>query len=328
VSDRRTDPEPQGSVASSTRLAGRLPNLVLGGVGKAGTTSLFWHLSQHPDICPSRVKEPRYFLALSSNDEVGTGTLPPLEGYAALFDRCGPERFAMDGTPHYFHGGRRLIDGMRRTLPDPRVVLTLRDPVDRVWSVFSFAKGMLQLPSEMTFDEYLDRCMALQRNHAPRPATARAYWSIRGGVYADFLPDWLEAFDEDRLQVVLFDRFAKDNRGTVRDLCAWLGIDTACVDRFDLSVENRSAGYRNRIVHRIALAANSERLLRDHRRLKAPLRRAYEAINGKARREKMPVEARARLRELFGPSNAAVAEMLRERGATDLPGWLASPTSP
>jgi sulfotransferase family protein len=326
VSDRRTDPE--AATATSTRVAGRLPNLVLGGVGKAGTTSLFWQLSQHPEICPSRVKEPRYFLALSTNDEVGTGTLPPLEGYTALFDRCGTERYAMDGTPHYFHGGRRLIDGLKRTLPDPRIVLTLRDPVDRVWSVFSFAKGMLQLPPQMTFDEYLDRCMALQRDHAPRPATGRAYWSIRGGVYADFLPDWLEAFPEDRLQVVLFDRFARDTRGTLRDLCGWLEIDTGYVDRVDLSVENRSAGYRNRIVHRLALAANSERLLRDRRRLKAPLRRAYEAINGKPRRERMPAEARARLRELFAPSNAAVAEMLRRRGATDLPPWLATPSSP
>ncbi len=37
----------------------RLPNLITPGVGKAGTTSLFWYLSQHPEICPSGVKEPR-----------------------------------------------------------------------------------------------------------------------------------------------------------------------------------------------------------------------------------------------------------------------------
>ena len=39
----------------------RLPNLVIAGVPKAGTTSLFNYLAQHPDICPSDVKETRYF---------------------------------------------------------------------------------------------------------------------------------------------------------------------------------------------------------------------------------------------------------------------------
>ena len=101
--------------------ADRLPNLLLAGIGKAGTTSLFWHLSQHPDICASRVKEPRYFLALSENDEDAEGVPAPLETYTALFDRCGSRRYAMEATPHYFHGGARLIDGLKRTLPDPRI---------------------------------------------------------------------------------------------------------------------------------------------------------------------------------------------------------------
>ena len=302
---------------------GRLPNLVLGGIGKAGTTSLFWHLSQHADICPSRVKEPRYFLPMSENDAIGDGTLAPIDGYAALFDRCHSARYAMDGTPHYFHGGRRLVDSIRGTLPDPCVVLTLRDPADRVWSVFSFAKGMMQLPADMPFESFLERCETLYRNDEPRPAEHRAFWSIRGGVYADYLPAWLEGFGNDRLRIVFFDDFARDATATVRDLCAWLDIDTACVDGFDFSVENRSAGYRNRVLHRLALAANTERLLRNQRRLKAPLRHIYERINGRPRVERMPADARAHLEELFAPSNAAVAAMLTARGYPDLPTWLA-----
>jgi hypothetical protein len=228
----------------------------------------------------------------------------------------------MDGTPHYFHGGRRLVDSIQDTLPDPHVVLTLRDPTDRVWSVFSFAKGMMQLPADMPFETFLDRCKTLYRDDAPRPERQRAFWSIRGGVYADYLPAWLEGFADDRLRVVFFDDFARDAAATVRDLCAWLEIDTACVDRFDFSVENRSTGYRNGLLHRLALAANTERLLRNQRRLKAPLRRVYETINGKQRRERMPTAARADLEELFAPSNAVVAAMLAERGYTNLPPWL------
>ena len=306
---------------------GRLPNLLLAGIGKAGTTSMFWHLSQHPDICPSRVKEPRYFLALSENDEGAEGIPPPLETYTALFDLCGPQRYAMEATPHYFHGGRRLIDGLQRTLPDPRIILTLRDPVDRIWSVYTFAKGRMRLPAEMTFEGYLEECERLFRAVAPRPRSDRAFWSIRGGVYADFLPVWLDSFSDERLRIVFFESFVRDVAASVRGLCEWLDIETSCVDSFALSVENRSSGYRNRLLHRIALAANQEGILRNRRRLKGPLRRVYRVVNGKTRRERMPADARAHLEDLFAPSNAVVAALLSERGYTDLPGWL-KPVAP
>jgi hypothetical protein len=310
---------------TSPATTGALPNLLLAGIGKAGTSSLFWYLSQHPDICASRVKEPRYFLALSENDEDANGIPAPLETYTTLFNRCGSQRFAMEATPHYFHGGRRLIDGIKQTLPDPRVVLTLRDPVDRAWSVFTFSKGRLRLPAEMTFDEYLDECEQLYRTNALRPRTDRAYWSIRGGIYADFLPVWLDSFSEERLRIVFFERFVRDVAGSVRELCAWLDIDTSCVDSFTLSAENKSSGYRSRLLHRAALAANRDGALRNRRRLKGPLRRVYQAVNGKTQRDQMPAAARTRLENLFAPSNAAVASQLLKRGYTDLPVWLRAP---
>jgi hypothetical protein len=303
--------------------AGRLPNLILAGVGKAGTTSLFWYLSQHPDVCACRVKEPRFFLSLSQADADATGVLPPLDPYAALFDHCRSERYAMEATPHYFHGGPRLIDGLKDALPDPRIVLTLRNPVDRVWSVFRFGKSMMTVPREMTFEEYLAVCERVFRDDAPRPATRRAYWSIRGGVYADYLPDWLDGFPDERLRIVFFERFAPEPAGAVKQLCDWLDVDATCVDSFELSVENRSIGYRNPVLHRLALALNGERLLRNRRRLKAPLRRLYEVVNGRRTHERMPPASRARLEEMFAPSNAAVAARLVERGYTDLPPWLA-----
>ena len=87
----------------------RLPNLVIAGVGKAGTTSLFWYLSQHPDICASHEKEIRYFAALTE----GGSELPPLESYAAHFRHCRGERYALEASPQYFHGGARVVAAVR-----------------------------------------------------------------------------------------------------------------------------------------------------------------------------------------------------------------------
>src|SRR6478672_9942638 len=100
-------------VLNSEQLApDNLANLLLAGVGKAGTTSLYWYLSQHPGVCRSTTKETRYFLPLSTVDADMSGQLPAVSEYAAYFARCRKERYRIEATPHYFHGGERLILGI------------------------------------------------------------------------------------------------------------------------------------------------------------------------------------------------------------------------
>src|SRR3954463_13629169 len=94
----------------------RLPNLVIAGVAKAGTTSLFNYLAQHPDICASDVKETRYFEPLRYGE-----VLPPIESYTAHFRHRQGERYALEATPTYFYGGRDVPPGIRVTLPPGRV---------------------------------------------------------------------------------------------------------------------------------------------------------------------------------------------------------------
>ena len=84
---------------------GRLPNLIIVGLGKAGTTSLFWYLSQHSDVCASTVKEPGYFLPAAEGLE-----LPPIGQYASYFKECGRERYRMEASPQYFHGARPVME--------------------------------------------------------------------------------------------------------------------------------------------------------------------------------------------------------------------------
>ena len=132
---------------------GRLPNLVIAGVPKAGTTSLFSYLAQHPEVCGSDVKEPRYFNPLRLGGELG-----PIEEYTAHFAHCAGQRYAMEASPGYFYGGRTLARGLLEALPDPRVVLILRAPGERCWSWFRFVKTRLHIPKDMSFDVYLDRC--------------------------------------------------------------------------------------------------------------------------------------------------------------------------
>src|SRR3954452_21837040 len=108
----------------------RLPNLGIAGVSKGGTTSLFRYLAQHHDICPSEVKEVRYFEPLRYGE-----ALASIETYARRFEHCAGRRYRMEGTPSYFGGGRSVASAVRETLgDDARVLVCLREPVRRCWS--------------------------------------------------------------------------------------------------------------------------------------------------------------------------------------------------
>jgi Sulfotransferase domain len=294
----------------------RLPNLITPGVGKAGTTSLFWYLSQHPDVCPSDVKEPRYFAPLVFGEPLG-----PVEDYARHFSHCGGERYVMEASPQYFHGGKRMIDAIRGVLGQPRVLVVLRDPVARFWSSYRFAKAQLRLPATATFESYLAASEKIWDERPPRTRENRPFWTLAGGLYVEYLGEWLDAFGED-LRVVFFEFLAEQPRQQVAETCRWLGIDDAVVDGFDYAVENKTVMFRSRLLQRVALRLNSERMLRQQRWLKRPLRRFYYSVNRSRQEEMMPTAVRERLVEKYRPANLALAQELRRRGYARLPAWM------
>ncbi len=299
----------------------RLPNLVIVGVGKGGTTSLFWYLSQHPDVCSSHEKEIRYFAALTEGGE----STPPVEEYAASFRHCGEQRYAMEASPQYFHGGRRVAEAMANLLDDPRVIVSLRDPVDRLWSQFRFVKTRFgPIPESLSFEEYVERNERVWREGLPLQSETVPYWHIAGGMYADHIEPWFDVFG-DAFRVMFFEHLATDPAGTIVDLAGWLGIDREPARSFTYTVENRTVPVRSAALQRIALLANREDLLGRRRHLKAPLRRLYYAMNRRRDADVMAPETRAYLRTLFAPANERLAQQLTARGYAELPPWLRAP---
>jgi len=124
------------------------------------------------------------------------------------------------------------------------------------------------------------------------------------------------------VRVVFFEQMVRDVPGTLRGICRWLGIDAGQVADWDLTAQNRSNQYRHGTLQRLAVAANHERLLRNHPRLKRPLRAAYYAVNGGRRERPMRLETRRRLERTFADPNRRLRAQLVGLGYTDLPEWL------
>jgi hypothetical protein len=301
---------------------GRLPNLLIAGVPKAGTGSLFAYLAQHVDVCASSRKEIGYFTPLR---EPGR-ELAPVETYEGYFSSCGDERYAMEATPSYSFGGERVREAIRRLLGRPRIIIVLREPVDRLWSAYTFQRSLGNLPGIRSFDEYVAAC---ERRRSELNGALEIDGHLNGlsiGFYADYIPPWLDEFGEDLL-VVFFDELTNDPGSLLHRLCDRLGIDPTIVDRFDLSARNVTSHPRSTGVARTVFAAKRaiDRVLPQSPALRTAVRSAYVRINAGRFRERLDPAARDRLEGLYRPSTAAVHEALRAAGYGDeVPAWLSA----
>ena len=292
------------SVNASSATLSRVANLVIVGVSRGGTTSLFQYLGQHPDIGTADYKELRYFTPLRYGEQPA-----PVEAYAAHFRHC-TERFAVEATPGYFYGGRPLARALRETCPGVRAIVSLREPADRCWSWYQFVKSRTRIPRHMTFDAYLDRCEELREAGVDGALEHQAFWGLGGGCYSVWLDDWIEEFG-DGLQILFFDDVTSDPAGTIAAICARLGLDERAMGSA-FEVNNKAEPYRLRRLQRVALSFNrrGERFLRKHPTTKRVLRRAYYWVNKAPAEPEMSESARARLTAFYQPYNARLAEQL------------------
>ena len=302
-------------------MSGRLPNLIIAGVMKGGTTSLFTWLAQHPDFYPSRVKETRFFRPFYHPDSGVAPESLSLDDYRRFFDGAGDQRFVFESTPGYVNGAGRLARHLDRCLPDLRVVFLLREPVDRARSFFEYQQGLLYVPKSATFEAYVAECLAQERRDG-KPHWV--YSGLTGGRYAALLSEWFVVFGP-RMRVVFFEDLKRDARRFTDDLCRWLGARGVDEADIEFSVENRSNLPKNALAHQLAMAANTrfEPFLRRNRALKRMARDLYFRLNSEKKTGRGD-PAMALAPEYFAESNAALRRLLAERQPDcPLPPWLA-----
>jgi hypothetical protein len=320
------DTTPRTGVAAGPRNVGAVgperADAVIAGVNKAGTTSLFVSLSTHPDVAPSAIKETRYFLPARYGRP-----LEPFSVYEGYFRDAGDRPIHLEATPNYFYGGRQVVEAMQQRLVNPHAIVVLREPVARAISFFNYQKIRLRFPADLGIADYLARADALSAADFTDPDNEK-YMAFRGGCYADFLPDWLDAFGTSRLHVVWFEDLVAHEGTVLASVADALGLDPARFPVDALSSENRTTGYKSARFQRFALAGNDrlERVFRRHPDVKRKIRAFYYRLNGTATRDEVPAAVRAELVARYHEPNARLAAQLEQAGIA-LPSWLADHAS-
>jgi hypothetical protein len=297
-----------------------LPNLVIAGVTKAGTTSLFRYLGQHPDIGVPQAKEIDHYAPM-----VHGGQPPPIEEYLQHFAAVADAPWRLEASPRYFIGGPALVRRLRDDLGAPKVLIALREPVSRMWSSYTYKRSKNRLPAGTTFADFYAECRRVADARSERDPADAGYRTLSTGMYARFLPDWFDVLGSD-VRVVFFDDLATRPEQTVTELCTWLGVDTAPVAGFDFDVRNATYQPRSAALRTAAQRVNTrlKRLVPEDSPVNQALRRSYRRVNSRPLSEHFTDADRARVAAFYAPTLPPLRALLSTAGHAKLPAWLAT----
>ncbi len=296
----------------------KVANFIIAGVNKAGSTSLFHYLTAHPEICGSKDKETCYFLPILYQDNPN-----PISEYEKQFSGCQEYKIRMESTPAYMFGGERMAKTIKSTLPDVKILIILKDPVERTRSFYTRKKSTLQLPQELSFKDYIDKCLSFNSSELDRIEN-QLYTGVYLSRYSEFIEPWLDVFGKN-IKVVFFDELKSDPGNLLADICKWLGISPEFYTAYEFDVKNRSVSYKNRGMHRIAVWLNLilNKLWRWSPELKSAVLRCYYFINGQSF-DKSDID-RATIDNLysyFRPYNEKLHKILVSAKVANIPTWV------
>ncbi|HEX7008373.1 MAG TPA: sulfotransferase [Phycisphaeraceae bacterium] len=310
-------------------------HLIIAGVTRAATTSLFHYLAAHPRVCRSTIKETRFFLGDDPDLPRLHSYAQGLERYEAFFPKCSADAARLEATPDYLFdpdaAGR-----IRQALPAARIVIVLREPIARLVSWYRFAQQDGRLDPAMSFAQYVEHQAKCEdssdsANGSPPPQAMRA---LEQGRYSRYLPAWLEAFGPRDLLIVNHAHLEEDPAAVLRAICGMAGLDAGFYEGYDFRVHNESRSLRFPAVQRAyqGLIWTLKPLVHDRPMLRAPLRAARRAIQpmlltlNRAQRGpvQIPDETRAFLEHYYASEPAALAQLL---GLEDW-SWQLAPVHP
>jgi hypothetical protein len=206
-----------------------MPNFLVIGAAKCGTTALYHYLAQHPDIYMSPNKEP-LFLAYDRADpdfsDKQRGGVSTLAEYEALFDGVSTEKAIGEASTLYIYSPL-AIEGIKRYVPDAKLIALLRNPADRAFSSF------LQIVA-MGTEPLTDFADALEAE-AGRLTTRTTLTHYRnGGYYYRQLKPYYDAFGPEQIRVYLHDDLVAEPLAVLQDIFRFLDVEDSYVPDFSI----------------------------------------------------------------------------------------------
>ena len=253
-----------------------LPNFLIIGYPKSGTTSLFEYLLKHPNVLPPKGKEIDYFDRLYSRGQNWYKTAFPLQSTMKINSQINKTKMLTgEATPRYIYNPNAL-HRIKKTLPKCKFIILLRNPIDRAFSHY-----IMNIKNEyeyLSFEDALKKENERIKNRVKKMKEDPNYFSwnydlyayLEHGIYVNQLKRWMEVFPRDQFLIVQSEEFLQNTSQTYQNVLKYLDLPKWEPDEFRLFKK------------------------RDYK-------------------EKMNVETRKKLSEFFRPNNEKLYEFLGQR---------------
>ena len=307
-------------MSSSSSDAGRLPDFLIIGAARAGTTAIYSYLRQNPSIFMPSSKEPNFF-AFDPEDlhfagpgaDYVNNSVSSHADYLALFQDAPAGAVCGEASPLYLYS-EIAPQRIKALVPSVRMVAVLRNPIDQAFSHYLYAQKQRIEPLD-------DFQAALQ---AERERLAAGWQPLCGYSsfprYAEQLERYYAEFDRDQILVRTYEDFLTAPEKLLSDITSFIGADTSFAP--DLSYKPNAGGVpKNRMFQDFLMKPNPitgaiAKVVPQDLRLR--IRDHLSSFNLK-REDAMPPNARAILRERLLPEIDRL-ETLIDR---DLSDWRA-----
>ena len=222
-----------------TTKADEWPNFFIIGAARAGTTTLYEYLRRAPQVYLPSIKEPRYFLARSINDDIyGRVAIGSTENYLRLFANNSDATAIGEGTPEYLYHDS-AAHKIREKVPHAKIIITLRNPINRAFSHYLLLKTLLNI--KYSFDHMLKSEWANRKYHLG--TSLRSPGIIECGFYSHGVSKYLELFGSDRIKIIIFEEWTKDTLNTINEIVEFLGVNYNFDDSITTRKDNASRNY-------------------------------------------------------------------------------------
>lgn len=303
-----------------SREPGRMPDFLIVGGPKCGTTALYYYLKQHPQIFMPNVKEVHYF-GSDLHFKLGESRLDA-DSYMALFSRAKPGQCLGEASVWYLYSNLAAQEIADRC-PAVRIIIMLRNPVDVLHSLhsqFVFEGNEDILDFEQALEAEADRVRGLRVPPSAYFVEGLFYRRVVG--FSSQVDEYLRVFGHERVLFVIYDDFKRDTYGAYREVTRFLGVRDDFRPTFRIINANkqvRSRYLQQLMLHPPEFARRIYRLLRFPRAWRKFFYDQTRNLNTRVlQREPMRPEFRGRLKQELREEVERLSELLGK----DLGSWL------
>jgi hypothetical protein len=291
----------------------RWPNFFIVGTARAGTTSLYAHLRQHPEIYASPAKEPHFFAQVRPN-RMQTHLMQPVndrESYLALFKGAAEHHKAIGEASTSYLWDSHAAQRISATVPEAKIIIILRHPIERAFShyLLDVREGVQRAPF----------FAAIAEDYAsPTKAWGVSHLYVELGLYCEQVKRYLHHFPSEQIHILFFEDMVANEHSCLQRVLSFLDVDVAGLGEIeDRERRNVYAQPRFKPVHFLlsfaGLRATARRLLPG--RLRMAIGRV---LRRPAEKPRMDPRAIHFLSPIYKPDVACLEELLGTRVPWDI----------